>query len=537
MIRRVLSSIFILLIALSLFQCARRGRPSGGPRDETPPVLVKAEPPNESIEFSGQSFKLYFDEYVQLKNIDQQLIVSPPLKYQVEISPSLRASKAIEVIIADTLQENTTYAFNFGQSIEDYNEGNPLPFFRYVFSTGSVLDSLSLKGTVKDAFMPEPESFISVMLYRRDSSYTDSAVYKKPPSYITSTMDSLKVFELKNLRAGTYEVIALKDNNNNNLFDPLVDQIGFLDQPVELPKDSFVSLKTFFEHPAFSLAFPKLESNNRISMGYFGTPEEIELNSLNKLNEEAEFRLLREGDKDTLNYWFKNLKADSLLLKVEEKASGFIDTLTIKLRAMDSDSLVLKSLSQKNKELTDPFFINATTPLEEVDPTKISIIDKDTLNIDFDAQINTIKNQLVLDFEKQLENRYSIYLLPGAVQDFYQNTNDSLNYSLSVKKLEYYGTLNLLLTRLTEKPIIIELLSEDLKLQRRLVHPKENNLRFEYLEPMTYYIRVILDADNNGKWDPGAYLTKRKAELVFYYQELIDVRSNWDIQQDLQLPF
>lgn len=537
MMQRFLSSIFILLIALSTVQCARRGRPSGGPRDETPPVLIKADPVNESVEFKGQSFKLYFDEYVQLKNIDQQLIVSPPLKYPVEFSPSLRASKVIEVIIADTLQENTTYAFNFGQSIEDYNEGNPLSFFRYVFSTGSVLDSLSLKGTVKDAFMPEPESFISVMLYRRDSTYTDSAVYKRPPSYITSTMDSLKVFELKNLREGTYEVFALKDNNNNNLFDPLVDQIGFLDRAVEIPKDSVVSLKTFFENPDFSIAFPKLETNNRIRIGYFGTPKDLKITPLNELNKEAQFRLLREGEKDSLNYWIKNLKADSLVLKVEERTSGFLDTLNIKIRTLDSDSLVIKSLSFKNKDLIDPFLIEANTPIERIDPSKISIIDKDTINTPFNASLDSVKNQLVIDFEKQLENSYFIYLMPGALEDFYEHTNDSLRYNLSIKKLTYYGTLNLSINRITQDPIIIELLDEKLSVQRRIVHPKENSLSFKHLEPQKYYIRVFLDSNENGEWDPGSLLKKQKAELVHYHSELIDVRSNWDIQQDLLLLF
>lgn len=537
MIQRILSSLLILLFSLSLVQCARRGRPSGGPKDETPPVLIKASPSNESVNFNQTSFKLYFDEYVQLKNIKQQLIVSPPLKYPVEISPSMRASKAIEVIITDTLQENTTYAFNFGQSIEDYNEGNPLPFFRYVFSTGEVLDSLSLKGTVKDAFYPEPESFISVMLYRRDSTYTDSTVYQKPPSYITSTMDSLKVFELKNLRAGTYEVIALKDNNNNNLFDPLLDQIGFLANPIEIPKDSIVSLKTSFEEPDFSIAFPKLENNSRISLGYFGTPNDLKIEHLSLVNPEAEFKLLKDSNKDSLNYWFKNLKVDSLVMRIEERPSGFIDTLNIKFRALDSDSLVLESVSHKNKNLSEPFLIHANTPIDKLDANQITIIDKDTLNTPFTSKIDTLSNQVVLDFEKQLENNYSIYLFPGAIEDFYNNTHDTIRYSLNIKKLEYYGSLEVSMNRITDQPLIIELLSEELKVQRRLIHPKENQVSFTHLEPQKYYIRVLLDSNENGKWDPGSYLEKRQAELVHYHSELIDVRSNWEIQQQLQLPF
>ena len=537
MIQRIFSRLFILFLSFSLIQCARRGRPSGGPKDENPPVLIKAEPANESVNFTKNSFKLYFNEYVQLKNLDQQLIVSPPLKYKVEISPSMRASKTIEVIIADTLQENTTYAFNFGQSIEDYNEGNPLPFFRYVFSTGSVLDSLELKGTVKDAFYPDPESFISVLLYRKDSTFNDSTIYKTPPAYITSTMDSLKVFELKNLRAGSYEVIALKDNNNNNLFDPLLDQIGFLDRAIEIPKDSFVNLTTFFEKPDFSIAFSKLESNNRISLGYYGSPEDLKIKVLNPINEEAEFKLLKDHNKDTLNYWFKGLEADSLDLRIEERTSGFIDTLHLKFRVLDSDSLVLNSFNKKNKDVREPFFIHANTPIEKFNAAHVTIVDKDTLPIPFEGKILAAENLIELNFEKQLDNNYSIDLFPGAMEDFYQNTNDSIRYSLSVKKLEYYGTLEVLMSSIKDQAIIVELLDEKLEVQRSVIHPKGNKLIFKHLEPLKYYIRVILDSNSNGSWDPGSYLTKKQAEAVFYYKELIDVRSNWEIQQQLQLPF
>ena len=226
MFRRILGYIFIILSITAFYQCARKGSPTGGPKDVTPPVLIRAEPENMSVNFKGNKIRLYFDELVKLEKVQEQLIVSPPLKYQPLLSPQGGANKFVEITIQDTLLENTTYTINFGQSVVDNNEGNPYPFLTYVFSTGDYIDSLELKGVVKDAFEKEADNFISVMLYNIDSSYTDSTIYKRPPNYITNTLDSSIVFTLKNLKEGTYALFAIKDQAKNNVFDQNTDKIG-----------------------------------------------------------------------------------------------------------------------------------------------------------------------------------------------------------------------------------------------------------------------------------------------------------------------
>ncbi|MEQ9581626.1 MAG: Ig-like domain-containing protein, partial [Arenibacter sp.] len=132
MIQRILGFLFLLLTVSALIQCARRGAPSGGDKDITPPKLVKAEPNNMSINFKTNKNRLYFDEYDKLKDNEKQLIFSPPLKYTPLISPQGSANRYVEVILKDTLKANTTYTLNFGQSIIDNNEGNPLSYFTYV---------------------------------------------------------------------------------------------------------------------------------------------------------------------------------------------------------------------------------------------------------------------------------------------------------------------------------------------------------------------------------------------------------------------
>ena len=155
---------------------------------------------------------------LKIKNLQRQLIISPPMDPAPEVTPLGTASKYITVKINDTLQENTTYAFNFGNSITDNNEENPYSYYKFVFSTGSYIDSLSITGQIKDATLRKPEDFVSVRLYEIDSAFNDSIVYNKLPQYVTNTLDSTTTFNLENLKAGKYMLLAIKDANEDNKF-------------------------------------------------------------------------------------------------------------------------------------------------------------------------------------------------------------------------------------------------------------------------------------------------------------------------------
>ena len=213
----------IALLLVLLAGCAKRGNITGGAKDTIAPVLKASFPKNFSTEFKGKTIKLTFDEFIKLKDLKKQLIISPPLKNEPLIIPST-PSKNITITINDTLQDNTTYSFNFGQSIADNNEGNPYNQFKYIFSTGKSIDSLAIGGKVKDAYLKEVEPFVSVMLYDVTKNYNDSIVYKQTPRYVTNTLDSLKTFKLENLKAGKYLLVAMKDyeNINENSFKAVV---------------------------------------------------------------------------------------------------------------------------------------------------------------------------------------------------------------------------------------------------------------------------------------------------------------------------
>jgi hypothetical protein len=205
--------------------CAKVGAPTGGIRDTTPPRYIQGTPENKSVNFNRKEIEFEFDEYIQLKDLNKELIISPPLKAR----PVVRIrDKSIRMNLNNELLPNTTYTVNFGNAISDLNEGNLLPDFDFVFSTGDLLDTLSVTGKTLNAFDHKPakkEEEIMVMLYE---NLSDSAPLIELPRYLgRANKDGL--FSINNVHADTFRILALKDINSNLLFNPETDAIAFLD--------------------------------------------------------------------------------------------------------------------------------------------------------------------------------------------------------------------------------------------------------------------------------------------------------------------
>ncbi len=528
MFRRILGYIFLILSITAFYQCARKGTPTGGPKDVTPPVLIRAEPENMSVNFKGNKIRLYFDELVKLEKVQEQLIVSPPLKYQPLLSPQGGANKFVEITIQDTLLENTTYTINFGQSVVDNNEGNPYPFLTYVFSTGDYIDSLELKGVVKDAFDKDADNFISVMLYNIDSSYTDSTIYKKPPNYITNTLDSSIVFTLKNLKEGTYALFAIKDQAKNNVFDQNTDKIGFIKDTVFLPTDSIYLLNLFKEVPDYGIAVPTFAAKNKISFGYYGDGEDLKIEPITNIPDTVKTKTLKERDKDTLNFWFTPYEMDSILFTVTNENLKLIDTFKVKSRKVGIDSLRLTPSQNGTLDFNENFSLLANTPLTSVDSAAISVFQQDTLSVSYSVTLDTLQNKIDFEFETKPNERYKIQLLPGAIIDFFGITNDSINVNLNTKSFADYGNLTVSLSgNSIEYPVIVQLTDEKGVVQRTQTASESRIFEFNNINPGKYLIRTIFDKNNNGKWDTGNYLKRTQPEKVSYYPNAVEMRANW----------
>lgn len=529
MSRKFLGFIFVFIIILVSYQCAQRGNPTGGPKDITAPELTRAEPPNMTTNFKGQKIRLYFNELVKLKDIQKQLIISPPLKNSPVLSPIGNANKYVEITIKDTLAPNTTYTLNFGQGIVDNNEENPKSFFTYVFSTGDYIDSLELKGVVKDAFNKKPDDFISVMLYKIDTSYTDSTIYKRPPNYITNTLDSAIIFKLNNLKEGKYALFGVKDAANNNLFDQKTDKIAFVKDTINLPTDSIYLLTLFKEIPDYSVAVPTMEASNKISFGYYGEGSDISINTLTEIPDTVKTIITKERDKDTLNFWFTPYEMDSLIFTLTNEKLKVRDTFKVKSRKVVFDSLKISMSQNGNIEFDKPINLLSNTPLIRFDSTKIKLMDKDSIEIAVNVKLDSLRNLLNFDFKIDPDQNYRMELIPGAVTDFFETTNDSVAFSFKTKSLADYGNLTLNLnSNSIVYPIIVQLTNEKGELQREIYATEPQVYTFDNLNPGKYQARVIFDLNGNGKWDTGNLLKKIQPEKISYYPALIELRANWE---------
>ncbi|WP_422089712.1 Ig-like domain-containing protein [Tenacibaculum ovolyticum] len=517
-----------VLVSVIIVSCARKGRPDGGPKDEDAPIMMVAKPPYETIHFDKKNIKIEFDEYIVLKDLTKQLVVSPPLKYPPIITPQGTPSKYINIEIVDTLKTNTTYTFNFGNAVQDNNENNKLESFKYVFSTGSYIDSLKIRGSVANAFKKEKLKSIGVLLYRLDSTYNDSIIYKQKPNYVTSTLDSTN-FEFTNLREGKYLLLALKEESKNYLFNSKSDKLGFITDTIYLPKDTLVlkPIRLFKELQPYKFKKGKEVVKGKIQFGFEGEKESMKVQLLSEVPKNFKSFYEFEKEKDTLNYWHSPVEKDSLRFIVTN--TKFVDTVTVRLRKKKIDSLVVSSSVSRMLHLNDTLFLESNNPIVSIDTSKFSLVDKDTLAIDFKVEKQSIKKIAVL-FKKTPKMNYKFDVLPKGINDLYETTNDTLAYQFKTLTIEDYGSIILDVKKETKYPVIIELLDKDKVVKTKYIS-SSGKIEFDLLEPKEYTVRAIIDENNNHTWDTGSFLLRKQPEQVIYFEKNFELRANWEMNE------
>lgn len=521
--------VFILLV--SFYNCARVGRPTGGEKDVLPPVSISATPDFESLNFKGNKIKINFNEYIKFDDLNRQLVISPPLNYTPDISPLGFPSKEISIKIKDTLKANTTYTFNFGNAITDNSEGNPLRQFKYLFSTGNHIDSLAISGTIKDAFLSKNPENISVLLYLADSTYKDSTIYSKKPSYVTNTLDST-FFSVTNVKDGKYRVVALNDKNKNLLFDPSEDKIGFIEGAIDIAKDTTYHLNLFLEEPVFAVKKVEQASKNHIIVAYEGPLMASVEKLMDKNSKNLDFISYRDQVTDSLHIWHQNLETDSLFISLKQKDS--LLNFTQRLRLKEIDSIRISKNIGNTLHFRDSLFIIANTPISSTESNKISLMDNDSVEIPFRIIKDRLPDRFLIDFDKKEQVNYTLSFSPTAVTDYLGQQNDSLQFKFRTKKKADYGTIVIQII-MDDIPIIIELLDEKGELIERDFLKNTKELTYSSLQAGKYQIRAIFDENDNKKWDTGSFLNKKQPERVIYYSKIIDVRANWTISEDFIL--
>lgn len=560
--------IILLWIPLLLFiNCARVASPPGGPKDETPPEIKKSTPPNYSVNFTDKTIEVYFDEYIRLDNINQ-LIVSPPMKNKPNIKLK---GKGIQIKIDDTLTRNTTYTLNFGNSIVDNNESNPIENFQFVFSTGPDLDSLNFSGAVMNAFDLEVPKDVYILLY---DNLADSAIYIEKPLYLTKANEK-GYFFLSNLKVGKFNVFALQDEDQNYIYNP-PEKIAFLDSILVLNPETNGDSIVVFDSIQISSVKHKLKlfeeqlPNQYIISSTRSRKDNILLVFNEALLEKPIFSLPDRTDLtnwyieesfavgDSIGIWLNDtslINQESVDLSIKYPLSGadkgkyLIDTTNFRFTKPKSKSsktskpavqaeskLILTfSLGSGNRmELNRNLLCLSQTPLGSYDEDKIALFainDSIKTIVDFKLIFSThrIRN-LYFNVDWKEDTDYRIELLPDAITDMYHTTNDSITYTFRTRKLDYYGTLVFEMEEINEN-IIIQLLDDKHQVVKSTLISNDTTLTYQFLPPKTYRIKAILDENKNGKWDTGSWLERLQPEKVKYYFEEIKLRSNWEFKK------
>lgn len=515
------------------FSCAQIVNPSGGPKDTRPPRAVKYIPDSAAKNFSAKNIAIVFNEYIQVGDLQKQLLISPPMNIQPDVKAK---GKMLLIEVKDTLKKNTTYTFNFGNSIRDFTEGNMLEDFQYVFSTGNYIDSLKLSGTVKNAFDGKTDKGILVMLY---DSYDDSVPYKKLPSYFGKT-NADGSYKINNIRAGTYKAFALKDINSNYLYDSPEELIGFSDTLIKISGNTSLNLILFKEEPVKQkLKKATFAERGHIVFSFSKRADSLQLKFLsNESKENVVYEFSKE--KDTLHYWFAGDIKDTLKIIVSEKGKN-LDT--VRLRPITPE--ITKISARGNKWMLIPFLnvskdkpfdykkdviIKFNHPIKEAKPDLINLSAGDKkINYTNEKFSDEVKRNFFFSFPLNQDSSYKLFIPPATFTDIFGLKNDTIKINFKTQEEKYYGTLKLTLKIKNQTKYILQLMNEKGEIVDYANSDKEVFM-YTFLPPGSYKIRIIYDKNGDDNWTTGNYLQKRKPETVIYYSNPITIRSNWDLE-------
>ena len=527
---------FFCLLVLSFWSCAIQVPPGGGIKDTEPPHLISSEPANYSNLFNRQNIQLNFDEYISLNDIGSQLIVSPLLKYPPETK--IR-KKSLLIHILDTLLENTTYTMNFGLGITDNNEGNKLENFQYVFSTGTIIDTLDIRGKIETAFDNKTEKGVLALLYR---STTDSLPYLERPLYFSRTNDSGQ-FRISNIAPGSYKLIGLKEKNGDYVYLQGEELIGFTDSLIKANREN-VNLKIFRETPSLRFLRAYSEFPGKAVVVFNGPADTIKWNWLTDTTKLDLYSLNFSKNHDTINIWYKNIFADSLSFNFDTISLN--DTITIRLfkntdankgRKKISMTIIPGNLQTTLQHLHLPSYLQSNHPIKRADFKKITLLE-DSLPVKPKFNFtDSLHMQFNVEYIWKSKSKYSLFIPPAAFTDIFGMTNDTVQLSFSTHGESDYGSVKINFRKSDPFPYVIQLVNVAGNIvYREILCSHDTILDLTYLDPRVYKVKLIHDRNGNGRWDTGNYLYHIQPEEIEFYPEEITVRANWDVDVNIKVP-
>ncbi len=527
---------FILLLNT---RCAQIMPLSGGERDLSPPQIVRQYPENNALNFKGAWLEIEFDENIQLKNFQEQLIVTPRLSFVPLVAIN---GKVLRIKLTDSLIPNRTYIFSLGNSVADVHEGNILSDLRITFSTGNSLDSASLSGKIVDALTQKPVSDSRVFLYENGN---DSCFYKDKPDYYSKS-DKEGKYIISSVHPGKYKVVAIGDRNKNFLYDKSEETIDMVftseNNLVSITDSMILDFAVYREIP--SRVFVKRVISSSPGKSVVILNRGLSKPGVKLISGENGYvgHWFTEG-RDTLNLFYNQTLPDStkwLIFESDESnwnKKQLIDTfrvITPKIVSENKKSVPKIQIDAEKDELTFTF----STWIKEIKSNKVFFIaEKDTIVLNTEMIDN--RHIKVINKKDVLQDGKFIFT-PGFIRNHVNETNDTIvlpfqpTNASSTAQLTIYVKYNSL-----KNKGILELVNEKEDVIRKKIFLKQNEkeeIIWEGLPQGNYHLRLIEDNDGNEAWTTGDIQSKRKPEKVLHYEKSISLLNSWESTVSWEIP-
>ncbi len=572
--KRIIYLLLLVSPLLTLWHCANPGTPTGGPKDERPPVMVSSNPQPNALNYKGRHIDIEFDELIQLKDINQKFVVSPPVNKRPVIDAR---GKRLRITFEEELQPATTYTLDFADAISDNNEGNVLNNFRFSFSTGESTDSMVISGTLFDAFDLSPADGIQILLHK---NLEDSALVKLVPNRIAKS-DATGRFSVQNVAPGKYRLYALDDLNRNYRFDQKGEQIAFLKDIIvpsyeyrtitdSIAPDSTVTREQLFYTPDSLLMFlfkekpvdqyiksEERKQPNKLTFA-FNLPNTTlpQFSFPGRDKAVKPFVMERSPMSDTISLWLTDslmYSSDSLKIAVKYQVLDSLLRTTTKTDTLDMWHFSTEPKKKKKKGEKEEIpslkpqlasTIDIYAPLNMVLPTPAIRADRaamklylksDTLKspLDFTFSADTMQiRRYKIQREWQPGEEYVLAIDSAALIDYYGVANKTINHQFGIRKTDSYGTLYVNVVN-PGPDYLIQVMSRDEKVVRQGYVPASGKIAFRYIKVGEYMIKIVNDSNRSGDWDTGDYQAGVMPEAVFYYPDRVNVRANWDIKIEI----
>jgi hypothetical protein len=529
--RFLAQSILAWAIALALIQsCAQMASPPGGKKDTLAPLVIESIPLNKSKNFKGKKVELNFNEYINIKNLNQELLITPNVgTYQTRIRPT-----GLSILLDSALKPNTTYTFNFRNAIEDISERNIGKNIKLVFSTSNAIDSLQISGQVRHILTNKKLENILIGLY----PYSDTlSIDKNKPYYFTKT-DTSGTYNLENIASGKYYLAAFNDLNNNLLYNSNKELVDFIAEP-------FIDLKTN-QTQDFNVAIQNLDPLKIVKTTNTVKTVLLDFNRglANVKFEKCPLVYQIEQNRSIRFYAGNTERRDTLIFQGLLKDSlgrELTQTFRVKFREQAKKEKPRKSVYEfdvfpKMGQLLSPLdsiVIRFQKPVVNFDPKLVfyETGENERSYLPDDAyKWNSLSNELTLNKDYfPIRSKFALSFVKKAFVSVEQDSSETYNQAFEMQDLENYGSISGSLKPV--KPLttyVVQLIHPETKEVLYETNTKKD-FTFPFIEPAIYEMRAIEDSNQNGKWDIGNFKKRIKPEAVYFYIPKLKLKANFQL--------